>query len=1260
MLPKIVTMRGGEVDQNLLFGVLAVQQQIISPDDLIRAASLWADDERQSLSDVLRKCGFVTDEQVAELNQLLAGKRSHAVTSDLPPQDRSTDESDNIQATLDHTPVGDFATLDHTPADDHITELTNEPPSLWATPSEVLLGDTEGAGEIYHPSSDPQALRFKKVRFHDKGGLGEIHVALDRELPREVALKEIKPRYANVHSSRERFAQEARITGALEHPGIVPVYGLGQYADGQLYYAMRFIEGETLSKAIARYHKGEATAIDHGEKRLAFRKLLDQFIDVCQVINYAHDRGIIHRDIKPDNIMLGPYGETLVVDWGLAKRVGEDDVPVVGEEDSARHVKIRNASTTLPGSVVGTPAYMSPEQATGTNDAVGPCSDIYSLGATFYRLLTGLFPFQGETALEQVCQGDFKPPHEVARGVPPTLEAICLKAMALAPEDRYVSAGAMADDVHRYLADEPVSVYREPMVQRALRFARRHKVAVSTTSALIVTLFLGLTIWSEVEAFRDRDALDEVREKVTQGEVALREQQFSKALSLFAEAEGIAEKRTSLQALYASTKERKEKVEDVIANQKEFKQSFEDLNTNIDDLRAKAFEDDLIGARDLGREIYSDFVSSGLKKRLTENSLDAMEGIDSTRLLEYRRKVAEALVQLANLEVRLAPEDKKESTQRSALQRLGEAEQIDQPHWAISRMRADYLQALGEIELLKQEEMRLESLEPNSALDFRAKFDKALNQGNLKGQDGKSDGALDYLKRALEEEPSDYLTLLNLASLHSRLGQSESNRDEIARGIESCDQAIRLRPGESRPYAMKADLLVQLGDFDGAISQLEKAESKSPGDFYIFLSRGNLFIKQAAQINQRRASPSQLRTKEKLLDQAINQFKQSFSRNPTPWAKVNQAEALEQKAQLLAVRGGPQTKDEVERERDLAIAAYTEALQEYPDYVAALRGRAKARMEGGELEAAFQDLVYAQRSAPKDPKNEYILGLLLDRQSRKDFATGQLSAGNEKLHRAERYFDRALRMNPLFFEAQFGRGRVRYRLWQNQLNHQRTRSDVQKLSGVGAAAITDLQSVSDSLPSETLVQLLGGDRVADLYKMLGDLKAYSRRNDEAELDYQTAIQYGYPRPELPLRLGWSRLTNDESILDQFDRLLMRKDLSTRQRAEAHIGRGIARVRLGQDKLAIEDAAAAISLAEQIKNSGKLKVIFNAAGIYALAAEIAEQEHQDAALADERAKKSIDLLKQVIDKGLPNRQLILQNRDFLPLLRRDDFQRLLRD
>ena len=160
--------------------------------------------------------------------------------------------------------------------------------------------------------------RYRVLRPHAEGGLGEVFVAEDQELHREVALKEIKKEYAREEVSRGRFVQEAEITGGLEHPGIVPVYGLGTYADGRPFYAMRFIKGDNLKAAIERFHATEPVRFDS----LEFRQLLGRFVDVCQAVAYAHSRGVLHRDLKPGNIMLGKFGETLVVDWGLAKVVG--------------------------------------------------------------------------------------------------------------------------------------------------------------------------------------------------------------------------------------------------------------------------------------------------------------------------------------------------------------------------------------------------------------------------------------------------------------------------------------------------------------------------------------------------------------------------------------------------------------------------------------------------------------------------------------------------------------------------------------------------------------------------------------------------------------------------------------------------------------------------------------------------------------------------------------------------------------------------
>src|SRR5206468_2664422 len=201
---------------------------------------------------------------------------------------------------------------------------------------------------------------------HARGGLGAVFVAVDNELHREVALKQILDTHADDPTSRQRFLLEAEVTGALEHPGIVPVYGLGTYAGGRPYYAMRFIRGDSLKGAIEHFHGDDSLKRDPGRRSLELRKLLRRFLDVCNAIDYAHSRGVIHRDLKPANIILGRHGETLVVDWGLAKVVGRADPSVDDEQTIAP--SLSGSSETLPGSALGTPAYMSPEQARGDLD----------------------------------------------------------------------------------------------------------------------------------------------------------------------------------------------------------------------------------------------------------------------------------------------------------------------------------------------------------------------------------------------------------------------------------------------------------------------------------------------------------------------------------------------------------------------------------------------------------------------------------------------------------------------------------------------------------------------------------------------------------------------------------------------------------------------------------------------------------------------------------------------------------------------------
>ena len=345
-------------------------------------------------------------------------------------------------------------------------------------------------------AADHESSRYHVLRSHARGGLGEVFVAQDEELGREVALKEIRTQHADDPINRARFLQEAEITGRLEHPGIVPIYGLNTYKDGRPYYAMRFIQGESLKQAIQRFHSPGANREQAGRQAVELRQLLKHFQDSCHAIAYAHSRGIIHRDIKPDNIMLGEFGETLVVDWGLAKEYGESEETDANDETPSPNPDGPN-ELTQTGAVLGTPAYMSPEQAAGHLNDLKPSSDVYSLGATLYSLLTGTAPFRNGdvfSILDQVGRGEFTPPRQVNRAVPAPLDAICRKAMALHPHDRYQSAEDLSADIDCWLADEPVIAYKEPLLSRFARWRRKHRALVTGFSALVVALLLAAVV----------------------------------------------------------------------------------------------------------------------------------------------------------------------------------------------------------------------------------------------------------------------------------------------------------------------------------------------------------------------------------------------------------------------------------------------------------------------------------------------------------------------------------------------------------------------------------------------------------------------------------------------------------------------------------------------------------------------------------------------------------------------------------------------
>jgi serine/threonine protein kinase/tetratricopeptide (TPR) repeat protein len=510
-------------DRNLLFGVLAYQIDFLTRDQLAAGISAWVRDKSKSLGQLFVELGHLSESRRDLLEPLVAENvRQHggdptrslaAISSSREATGALVEIADqDIQNSLTHIRI-----------------------------SRAIVTETPH-GDTPVQSSASDSRRFRVLRPHARGGLGQVYVARDEELGRQVALKEIRPDRADDADLRSRFVLEAEINGNLEHPGIVPVYGLGSYPDGRPFYAMRFVEGDSLKEAIARFHGSQrkedterepsaAAAHRHGVfGSLEFRQLLGRFVDVCEAIEYAHSRGVLHRDLKPANIMLGKFGETLVVDWGLAKAAGmHSEKTPKSSEGKLVPQSGRSLDPTLAGSAVGTPQFMSPEQAEGRLDDLGPSTDVYALGATLYQVLTGRPPVEGGELgdlLRRVVRGDIAPPRTVCRDVPKSLEAVCLKAMSRNQEDRYSSAQALAEDIERWLADEPVTAMIEPWHERARRWSRKHRTFVTTASTLVLAGLLGVTAFAAVVGAKNRelrstnDDLDKQRTRAEKREEA--------------------------------------------------------------------------------------------------------------------------------------------------------------------------------------------------------------------------------------------------------------------------------------------------------------------------------------------------------------------------------------------------------------------------------------------------------------------------------------------------------------------------------------------------------------------------------------------------------------------------------------------------------------------------------------------------------------------------------------------------------------------
>ncbi len=416
----------------------------------------------------------------------------------------------NCGAALDLTPVGAETVVMQGAKDISVTE-----------PSETT--------ELLDHLATDHKDRYSTGDSIAEGGMGKVLTAYEKNIRREVAMK-VVIRSGQAYDDRvrlARFIEEAQVTGQLEHPNVVPVHELGIDEDGQVFYTMKMIHGVDLERVLSAIRDGDELAT----RLYPLSKLINIFLKACDAVAFAHSRGVIHRDLKPANIMIGDYGEVLVMDWGVAKIVGQENTELK-RDWVAKKVKTVRGDTdvvkTLDGYIIGTPAFMSPEQAEGKHDAMTHVSDIYSLGAILYNILTLRFPIQTDNLTELLSKlgaGKIPPPqswntsddgtilHHCPRNrVPDSLAAVAMKALSLSPKDRYQTVNEMQEDLIAWQQGYATEAEQASVLRQLRLLVVRHKTeSMLTVAAMCILMVTVGWFVMRLKQSRDKEQTQRVR-----------------------------------------------------------------------------------------------------------------------------------------------------------------------------------------------------------------------------------------------------------------------------------------------------------------------------------------------------------------------------------------------------------------------------------------------------------------------------------------------------------------------------------------------------------------------------------------------------------------------------------------------------------------------------------------------------------------------------------------------------------------------------
>ncbi|MGD9645475.1 MAG: protein kinase [Pirellulales bacterium] len=1198
-------------------------------------------DDSASLSLLLESLGLLSQEQIAALaesSRLESRPSSSARASSLPVSEIGARTTRGMarSSTMRSDPTAD--TQDFTPDPAGQARGSDQP---------TVVGDDERSGPAGTASEILEVesrQRFVLMSELGRGGLGRVRLAFDEQIGREVAVKDLLPQSLHASEKIRRFIDEARVTGQLEHPGIVPVYATGLDADGNPFYAMKRIGGRTLSQAIREFHRLSET---DAARPQAFSELLTVFVSICRTMGFAHRQQVLHRDLKPQNIIVGDFGEAIVVDWGLAKRFvsptdstmhadtdeflpGQNGSP---EEDANPHA---DAAHTRAGTIVGTIPYMSPEQALA--QPLDARSDVYALGAILFEILTGSAPFRGERreVLRRVQRGQVTSPRSVAPHVPRALAAVCLKAMARQAGDRYQSALELADEIVRYQAGEPVLAYREPWYDRSRRWIKRHRTAAlaATASVAVFAAVYGAWVWQdhrriEGYALQAAQLASEARDAVAREDLAT-------ALARFDSAQLILARAPQLKPQLAEIEHERE----AVAEQHEREQALASAETIRDDLHRAVDEAQfrtMLAARDAAaaargvdgrRPAGDDFAlaNQAVEQGLAGNVALWMQSPGTTPPIELLTPRERAAVTAKSRELRLiaaelaaidpAAESDRASAER-ALKLLADIP-LEPPLQVLYARRAKYYKLAGDADAAAEADRLAKAIEPGESLDFFLLGDEALVADDYPK-------AADYFTQALRLDPERFWAQYFLAATQLQMGQP---RDALA-NLTAC---ISRRSDFAWSYLLRGLANGELGNFAAADEDYARAQvlfgpaAPRQDRYALHLNRG-LTRLGAGQFGG-----------------AFEDFAAAIEIDAERIeARLNLAEGWHHLARLAArtaqLAGTGYAFDALFAINAPAIQLMDEAVELAPRDPQPLLVRGRLRREQGNFAGATHDfrqsLGLARRGTLRRAEVLAELGRVQHLQKKHDEA---LASYQSALDEREDYTDAWYLQALVLIDA--GRPAEALEAFDRFLRpgalpaqHGGTLSAAEIVARAGSNMSLASATGEDA---DTVVQLAILLRERALARLL------TRDYEGGVTDAEVAIELVSSRwgrlsaadrerfALLEGRLGWSLLLNPQLAAQRAAAAFDRAILMGAPHGDPLTGRATARLALGQYREAVADAEQAVEIGPPVTG-----LLYNAASVYAAARPLVERDEAVADRASQSAAwlaESIRLLRRAFEQA----------------------------